>query len=84
MDIFYKRKLSEINQTQRSISKSNIEAQKKKVSFLKLYEKKKMKLMNKNKMQNKTMADEQRRKELVKSVKEQRIMDELQMTAIKQ
>ena len=43
-----------------------------------------MKLMNKNKMQNKTMADEQKRKELVKSVREQRIMDELQMTAIKQ
>lgn len=55
MENEYKRALSELNHTQSSISKSNRQAQKTKVSFLKLYEKKKIKLQNKAKVQNKKL-----------------------------
>ena len=55
MDQEYKRKLSDFNHTQKSIGKCNRQAQKTKVNFLKLYEKKKLKLLNKRKEQNKIM-----------------------------
>ena len=73
--------MSEVIKSKKSMGELSRSTQKTKISFMRLYESKKMKLMNKQKVQNKQMEDQQRQKQTMKRVKEKKLIDEFQLEA---
>ena len=56
--------MSEVIKSKKSMGELSRSTQITKISFMRLYESKKMKLMNKQKVQNKQMEDQQRQKQI--------------------
>ena len=83
LDENYKRALSNLTKTQNSISKINRETQRMRVDFLKLYENKKMKLTNRQKVQNHQLETKQNLVRLSRQAKQRRLIDQLQLAATK-
>lgn len=77
----YQSSLTQVTQTQSAISKITRETQKVRLNFLKMYENKKMKLMNKQKEQNKKVEDQNHLVQVTRQARQRKLMDELQLDA---